>query len=243
MINAVSTTDDGSLAASLAVAVTAAHAAVLRSVKDNDASHDMSHVHRVMRQALRLAREEGVTDATTLAVVELGALLHDLHDYKYSGDDSASESASAVILRDSGVPTDVSLRVLAIIRGVSFSSELDAGLAGGSGASRLPLEVAVVQDADRLDAIGAIGVARCLTFGGAKHRVLYDPAFPPLDVAAMTKEAYRTTPTTTLNHFHEKLLLLRDLMKTKSGRAAADQRHEFMLGFLAQFKAEWEGAL
>ncbi len=129
--------------------------------------------------------------------------------------------------------------VVAVIDGVSFKGELKRA----GDAAPLPLEVAVVQDADRLDAIGAIGIARCLTFGGARHRVLYDPEVPP--IADLTHEAYSKSSTnaTTINHFYEKLLKLQSMMKTAAGRRTAEGRHKFMEAYLHQFFAEWSGEL
>jgi uncharacterized protein len=218
--------------------VAAAEAAVRAALAANDASHDFDHIDRVRKVALTLAAAEGVADAETLVVIELGALLHDLADWKYSGSDSASADAARTVLTDAGASPAVIARVLDIVNGVSFSTEL----AAGAGAPLPPLEVRLVQDADRLDAIGAVGIARCFTFGGAKHRPLHDPAVPPLG-AGLSKEAYRDPARvhTSINHFHEKLLTLKDRMKTPAGAAMAAQRHAFMEAFLAQFLAEWDG--
>ena len=221
-------------------AIVAAEAAVRASVAGNDASHDISHVERVKGTALRLAAAEGITDEETLAIIELGALLHDIHDYKYSGSDAASEDVAGALLRDCSVPGPAVLRILAVIRGTSFSGEITTS---NDTEIALPPEVAIVQDADRLDAIGAIGIARCLTFGGAKQRVLHDPLIPPVVATTMSKDAYRATKSSTINHFYEKLLLLKDRMKTKSGRLAAIQRHDFMVAWLQQFNQEWDGVL
>ena len=247
-------------------------AAVKRALLDVDGSHDFSHIDRVRALSLRLAASEGISDAATLCAIELGALLHDTADWKYSGSDAANHAAASRILSEAGADGSLLSRVLAIVDGVGFSSEL----AGGG--TELPLECAIVQDAgemwvgkraerkgkgecvcgaltpplrpnlplntaDRLDAIGAIGIARCFTFGGAKGRVLHDPSVVPLDPAKMTKEEYRSASRihTTLNHFPEKLLTLREKMKTSSGRELAETRHVVMQSFLEAFHMEWIG--
>lgn len=176
-----------------------ATAEVQKTLGENDASHDFAHIERVRKVALRLAKDEGVEDAQMLHVIELGALLHDIADFKYSGSDEASGIAAQAILQHAAAPDWLVERVLRIIGGVGFSTELNAG------AGELPLEVKIVQDADRLDAIGAIGIARCFTFGGAKKRVLHDPSVAPLKPEEMTKEAYRDPSRvhTTINHFCE----------------------------------------
>jgi uncharacterized protein len=256
-------------------------AAVMRLVAARshgvDASHDFTHVQRVAAMAARLAREEGVLEARALLRISLAALLHDVEDHKYGGDEEGMPVVRAILseagfggasggsddgstgaggdggsLRDAGSgvvagdlePGDVE-RVLATIRKVSFHGELAAAAAGGSGdgggGGMLDVEAACVQDADRLDAIGAVGIARCFTFGGARGRVLHDPAVPP--AVGMTREEYTRAgrQQTTLNHFHEKLLLLKDKMKTAAGRRIAEQRHAVTAAFVEQFEAEWRG--
>lgn len=217
----------------------AVEADVRAALAAHDASHDWGHVHRVRGMALRLAAASGPPSADVVQVVELGALLHDINDYKYGGSDAGNCAAAEAALRRHGAGDALVARVLRVVEGVSFSGELD----GGGGGGELPLEVALVQDADRLEAIGAIGVARCFTYGGAKHRPLHDPAVPPLPPAALSTAAYRDPGRvhTTVNHFHEKLLTLRERMKTPAGRRVADARHAFTSAFLAQFLDEWEG--
>jgi uncharacterized protein len=175
--------------------ITEVAAAARTAMAEYDASHSFDHIERVRRVALRLARDEGVDDADALVVIEAAALLHDLDDHKYGGHDDGARAAA--VLATHGLPGELRARVLAAIAGVSFSGELSGG------AEALPLEAAIVQDADRLDAIGAIGVARCLTFGGARGRVLYDPAVPP--AVGLTKEQYRDAgrKSTSINHFCE----------------------------------------
>ncbi|GFR45468.1 hypothetical protein Agub_g6867 [Astrephomene gubernaculifera] len=217
----------------------AAEEFVRKELAASDASHDYAHIQRVRANARNLAQLEGLSPEAT-ALVDLAALLHDVRDWKYSGSDGATAEAVQGFLTAHDVDSDTIDRVLDIISRVGFKEELGAGGAGG-GAPGLSLEAAIVQDADRLDAIGAIGIARCFTFGGAKHRVLYDPAVPPRD--GLSKEQYMSggAQSTTINHFYEKLLKLKGLMKTAAGAQIAEQRHVFMEQYLQQFKDEWEG--
>ena len=215
----------------------AVETAVRTLLGGHDASHDFSHVYRVRAVALRLAREEGLgSDDDALAVVCLAALLHDVDDHKYGGDEIALNNARR-IMRDAGVDSRLIDPILAAIAHVGYSANL------GASTESLPLEAAVVQDADRLDAIGALGVARCFTYGGAKRRVLHDPSILPRPPGLSTEE-YRNgeRESTTINHFYEKLLTLSQSMTTRAGAAAAAQRHTFMVSFLEQFLAEWDGA-
>ncbi|PNW83535.1 hypothetical protein CHLRE_05g234647v5 [Chlamydomonas reinhardtii] len=222
--------------------VAAAEAYVRKELAATDASHDFAHIQRVRANARNLAQLEGLSaDATCL--VDLAALLHDVRDWKYSGSDGATAEAVQAFLADQGVAPDTAQRVLYIISRVGFKEELAAGGAAEAPpvAVDLAQEAAIVQDADRLDAIGAIGIARCFTFGGAKHRVLHDPEVPPRD--QLSKEQYMTggEKSTTINHFYEKLLKLKGLMKTPAGRRIAEQRHAFMESYLTQFHDEWAG--
>ena len=209
----------------------------------NDASHDFGHIDRVRAMALKLARDgvaqDGLAlDAAATQVIELGALLHDVADYKYTGSDEANASVATELLRKHGAPEGLIARVLRVVDSVSFSGEL-AGK--GAAGDELPLEACIVQDADRLEAIGAIGIARCFTYSGAQKRPLHYPATPPLPPGGLTKDAYRDPSRVhfTINHFYEKLVTLRDHMKTAPGRRVANGRHAFMEGFLHQFHAEW----
>ncbi|XP_012462604.1 uncharacterized protein LOC105782421 [Gossypium raimondii] len=205
------------------------------SMKGNDASHDASHVWRVRDLALSLAREEGLSsNPDSMEIVELAALLHDVGDYKYLRDPS-EEKLVENFLEEEGIAESKKMKILSIIKGMGFKDELT-----GVGNQEFPPEFGVVQDADRLDAIGAIGIARCFTFGGNRNRVLHDPAIQPrLD---LSKEHYmKKEEQTTVNHFHEKLLKLKDLMKTKAGLRRAEKRHKVMEEFLKQFYAEWDG--
>ncbi|KJE91173.1 metal-dependent phosphohydrolase [Capsaspora owczarzaki ATCC 30864] len=220
--------------------ISTAEAFVREQMLGNDASHDWAHVDRVRNVAVRIAkREQAANPAIDLEIVELAGILHDVGDFKYSGSETAGEEMVVAFLKDQGYAADRAERVAYIVGNLSFRKELGKG----AQAHAEPIELQIVQDADRLDAIGAIGVARCLTFGGAKHRTLHDPAIPAL--VNMTKEQYNGLKNkgTTMNHFPEKLLKLKDLMKTNTGREMAVTRHEFMLQFLDQFYAEWNGAV
>lgn len=167
--------------------------------------------------------------------VELAALLHDIGDYKYVRDPS-EEKIVEKFLEAEGVEESMKENILGIINGMGFKEEV-----AGNANSKHSLEFCVVQDADRLDAIGAIGIARCFTFGGSRNRVLHDPNIKPRD--DLSKEQYtQKDKQTTLNHFHEKLLKLKDLMKTQAGRKRAEKRHKFMENFLEEFYDEWSGS-
>jgi uncharacterized protein len=191
--------------------------------------HDWWHIYRVWRMALRLAEVE----PADLYVVQLAALLHDIADWKFhNGDLTAGPRAAREWMESHQVAPDVVEHVCAIIGQLSYK---------GSGvATDMPtIEGKVVQDADRLDAIGAMGVARAFAYGGHDNRLLYDPEHPP-EIHG-TAQAYRNSRGSTINHFYEKLLLLKERMQTQTGRELAQQRHDFMEQYLAQFYAEWEG--
>ncbi|KAK7312212.1 hypothetical protein VNO77_35913 [Canavalia gladiata] len=212
-----------------------AEALVEKAMKGNDASHDAAHVWRVRDLALSLAAEEGLSsDPHSLEIVELAALLHDIGDYKYLRDPS-EEKIVENFLEEEGVEENMKSKILSIIKGMGFKDEVT-----GKGNSEWFPEFGVVQDADRLDAIGAIGVARCFTFGGSRNRLLHDPAIPPR--SDLTKGQYMNKEEqTTINHFHEKLLKLKDMMKTKAGQRRAERRHKFMEEFVKEFYDEWNG--
>ncbi|CAN1325487.1 Uncharacterized protein YpgQ [Linum perenne] len=222
------------------------------TMKDNDASHDASHVWRVRNLALSLASEEGLSShSDSLQIVELAALLHDIGDYKYlryvsrvflcaihlknSSRDPSEEKIVEKFLEEEGIDEIKKVKILSIIKGMGFKDELAGDVNSGN-----CKEFGVVQDADRLDAIGAIGIARCFTFGGSRNRVLHDPAIHPR--LELSKEQYvKKEEQTTINHFHEKLVKLKDLMKTEAGKKRAEQRHKFMNEYLKQFYDEWDG--
>lgn len=191
--------------------------------------HDWHHIARVRRMACWLAEREGADPE----IVELAALVHDIADWKFTGGDETvgPRRAQALLLKEN-VPADIVRHVVEIVETVSFKG---AGVA----TPMRTLEGQCVQDADRLDAIGAIGIARCFAYGGHKGRVLHDPDVPP--VMHGTPEAYRTAEGGSLNHFYEKLFLLKDRMNTESARLIAEERHRVMQAFVDQFLAEWTG--
>ena len=237
---------------------------VKRELAAMDGSHDWWHIHRVRNNALAIARCERPADEDPAfdLVVELAALVHDVRDWKYSGDPEAGTEAIARDVADmiraiTDHHPNVLRRVLNVVQGVGFKDELPSSGETRDEATRskrdLPLELKVVQDADRLDAIGAIGIARTFCYGGAKGHAMHVPGVEPrgnltrddyLGDAGNTgkrKRANGAAPRveTTVNHFHEKLLKLRGLMKTDTGRAMADRRHERMVAFLEHFHEEW----
>ncbi|TWW01381.1 HD domain-containing protein [Chitinophaga pinensis] len=202
---------------------------VKKELADAEGGHDWWHIYRVWKLARKIAAGEQVD----MLVVELSALLHDIADSKFhGGDESIGPRKARAFLESAGAPEATIQHVVDIIVNISFK--------GGhnSGAFYSP-ELGVVQDADRLDAIGAIGIARTFNYGGFKNRALYDPAIPP-DLH-MTKEQYKNSTAPTINHFYEKLLLLKDRMNTATGRQLAQERHAFMETFLEKFYQEWEG--
>lgn len=191
--------------------------------------HDWWHIERVWR----LARQIGQADGADMPVVELAALLHDIADWKsHGGDSNVGPKTAMVWLASLDVNSGVIEHVGQIIASISFK---------GAGVKQptLSLEGRVVQDADRLDAIGAIGIARAFAYGGSKGRLIYDPTCKPIN--HQTADAYLNDNGTTINHFYEKLLLLKDRMNTPTGKTIAEQRHRFMEDYLKQFYAEWEG--
>ncbi|KAL2544262.1 Metal-dependent phosphohydrolase [Forsythia ovata] len=197
-------------------------------MKGNDASHDAAHAFRVRDLALSLALEEGISSSSDSAlIVELAALLHDI--------DPSDGKIVENFLDKEGMEESKKMRILSIIKEMGFKEEI-GGVTGGNYSP----EFGVVQDADRLDAIGAIGIARCFTFGGSRNSVLHDPNIKPR--SDLSKEKYiNKDEQSTLNHFHEKLLKLKDLMRTKAGRRRAEKRHKFMEEFLEEFYEEWDG--
>ena len=202
---------------------------VKETLKNAEGGHDWFHIKRVWKNAKLIAR----TETIDLFIVELGALLHDIADSKFhNGDESLGPKVASEFLKKQKVPSEVIDHVVKIIENVSFK--------GGNIQQKFnSKELKVVQDADRLDALGAIGIARTFNYGGFKGRVLYDPEIEPN--LKMSKEEYKASMAPTINHFYEKLLLLKDRMNTETGRQIAADRHIFMEQFLAQFYAEWEG--
>ena len=201
---------------------------VRRTFENESSGHDWWHIHRVWKMAARIATAEGADQQ----VVQLAALLHDIADWKFhDGDLSAGPRAARKWLEEQATAPRLTDQVCEIIAGISYKG---AGVATPMSS----LEGRVVQDADRLDAIGAIGVARAFAYGGHAGRLLHDPEHPP--TLHMTAEAYHRDRGPTTNHFYEKLLLLKDRMQTATGREIAQQRHAYLEGFLEQFLAEWD---
>jgi uncharacterized protein len=199
------------------------------SLQNAESGHDWWHIERVWKNARLLLRTE---DANHL-IVELAALLHDIADSKFhNGDEEIGPEIARNFLQSIGVESNVVFHVEQIIRNMSYKS----GLGEVKYSSR---EMEIVQDADRLDAIGAIGIARAFTYGGYKNRTLYDPSIEPKPL--QSKEEYKSSTAPTINHFYEKLLLLKDKMNTSAARRIAAERHEFMESYLKQFFAEWQG--
>ena len=205
-------------------------AAFIRRQFENESSgHDWHHIERVRRMACRLAEQE---DADR-EIVELGALVHDIADWKFTdGDETVGPRKARVLLESEGLAPEVVAQVVEIVETISFKG-------AGVPTPMRTLAGQCVQDADRLDAMGAIGIARCFAYGGHMGRVLHDPAIAP--VLHGSAEAYRTAASGSLNHFFEKLLLLKDRMNTPSARIIAEQRHQVMQQFVTQFLSEWNG--
>jgi len=203
---------------------------VKETLAQAEGGHDWWHIYRVWKNAQHIAKEEGGVD---MLIVELGALLHDIADSKFhGGDEEIGPKTAREYLNSLSVDADVVEHVENIVRHISFKGSL-------KGQKWMSPELEVVQDADRLDAVGAIGIARTFNYGGHKGRALHDPNIKPN--LEMTKEEYKNSTAPTLNHFYEKLLLLKDLMNTNTGKVMAEGRHAFMEQYLQQFSAEWEG--
>ncbi|MDG1161146.1 MAG: HD domain-containing protein, partial [Flavobacteriaceae bacterium] len=194
---------------------------VKETLEGAEGGHDWFHIERVYKNALLIAKEEKVD----LFIVQLGALLHDIADAKfYDGDESIGPKKAQEFLLSQQVEEEVIAHIENIILFISYKSSFDPSKSFSSP------ELNVIQDADRLDAIGAIGIARCFNYGGFKNRALYDPEIEPN--LEMTKEQYKKSNAPTINHFYEKLLLLKDQMNTKTGELLAKERHGYMKGFL-----------
>lgn len=196
-----------------------------------EGGHDWFHIERVWKNSKAIAAKEEVN----MFIVELAALLHDIADAKFNeGNENIGPEKARAFLQSLGVQETIIEHVENIIRNISFKG-------GNFTAGFYSNELAVVQDADRLDALGAIGIARAFNYGGFKNRELYNPAIRP-DLQ-MSKETYKKTSSPTINHFYEKLLLLKDRMNTETGKRMAEQRHFFMELYLEKFHKEWEGGL
>ncbi len=200
---------------------------VKEMLKDAEAGHDWFHTERVWKLAQKIALKEGGDSL----IIQLGALLHDIADPKFhNGDETLALRIANDFLQTQNLDSQQIEQVLFIIKNISFKNRNEAP-------THKNIELQIVQDADRLDAIGALGIARTFNFGGFKNNLMYHPEIPPR--INLSKEDYKKSNGTTINHFYEKLLLLRDLMNTPTAYQMAEERHNFMLIFLEQFYKEW----
>lgn len=204
---------------------------VKNALKNAEGGHDWFHILRVWNNAKLIAKNENVDGF----VVELGALLHDIADSKFhEGDETIGPKIAREFLECQQVDESIIVHIENIISNISFK--------GGNFKQQFnSTELEVIQDADRLDAIGAIGIARTFNYGGFKNRPLYNPEIPPN--LNQSKEAYKNSDAPTINHFYEKLLLLKTRMNTETGKRIAEDRHNFMEQFLNQFYGELNGKL
>ena len=200
-------------------------------LSEAEGGHDWWHIYRVWKLSKHIAQTENVD----MFIVELGALLHDIADSKfYDGDEKIGPRKAREFLSSLNVEEDIIVHVENIISNISFK--------GGNHTQKFKsLELDVIQDADRLDAVGAIGIARTFNYGGHKNREIYNPEIKPN--LNMSKEEYKNSNAPTLNHFYEKLLLLKDRMNTNTGKSMAEHRHRFMEQFLDEFYKEWNGEI
>ena len=199
-------------------------------LKDAEGGHDWFHTERVYKNAIKIAKGEAVD----MRIVALAALLHDIADSKFhNGDETIGPRMAREFLFQQNVDSAVIEHVVQIIKHMSFKNSLENKETFES------MELFVVRDADRLDAMGAIGIARSFNYGGFKNRMLYDPSVKPN--LQMNKADYKSSTAPTINHFYEKLLLLKDRMHTKTAKKMAKERHDYMESFLKQFYAEWDG--
>jgi len=204
---------------------------VKEKLQNIESGHDWFHIERVYNNANLIANNE-ICDSK---VVKLAALLHDIADSKFNnGDETIGPETAKLFLEKENVEKQTIDHIVKIIENISFK--------GGNFEQKFnSIELQIVQDADRLDAIGAIGIARTFNYGGFKNRQIYDPNISPN--LKMSKEEYKKSEAPTINHFYEKLLLLKDKMNTETGRKIAQGRHHFMEKFLSQFYAEWDGEM
>ncbi len=202
---------------------------VKKKLKNAEGGHDWFHIERVLNNSILISKTE---DVNTL-VVALAALLHDIADSKFhNGDESVGPRLASTFLKSQHVNQPIIDHVIQIIKNISYKG-------GKVKRTFNSKELDVVQDADRLDAIGAIGIARTFNYGGFKNRAIYNPEIKPN--LNQTKEEYKNSTAPTINHFYEKLLLLKNKMNTETGKKIAKQRHEFMELYLLQFYEEWKG--
>ncbi len=202
---------------------------VQQTLQGAESGHDWWHIQRVWNNAILISK----TEQADTFIIELAALLHDIADSKFhDGDEEIGAQRAGEFLKSIGIEEKTIIHIQQIIRNMSFKASLGQ-------VNFHSKEMEVVQDADRLDAIGAIGIARAFTYGGYKNRELYNPEIPP--ALTMSKEDYKKSDAPTINHFYEKLLLLKDKMNTDTGLRIAEERHRFMLTYLEQFYNEWNG--
>lgn len=200
---------------------------VKEKLEGTESGHDWFHIERVWKLSLKIQEKEGGDKL----IIELAALLHDIADPKFhNGDETIATKIVTEFLTEQKVDQETIDKVIFIIENMSFKNRNEAP-------KDLPLELKIVQDADRLDAIGAIGIARTFNFGGYKNNLMYHPDIEPK--LTQSKEEYKKSNGTTINHFYEKLLLLKDLLNTKTAKEIAEHRHQFMLQFLDEFYKEW----
>ncbi|MBO6201244.1 MAG: HD domain-containing protein [Chryseobacterium sp.] len=200
---------------------------VKEKLEGTESGHDWFHIERVWKLSLKIQEKEGGDKL----IIELAALLHDIADPKFhNGDETIATKIVTEFLTEQKVHQETIDKVIFIIENMSFKNRNEAP-------KDLPLELKIVQDADRLDAIGAIGIARTFNFGGYKNNLMYHPDIEPK--LTQSKEEYKKSNGTTINHFYEKLLLLKDLLNTKTAKEIAEHRHQFMLQFLDEFYKEW----
>ncbi|RJP51368.1 MAG: HD domain-containing protein [Anaerolineaceae bacterium] len=201
---------------------------IQREFSDDSSGHDWWHIYRVWKNALAICKHEKADEF----IVQLAALLHDLDDWKFNDHGDETPLRATAWLDSFDLDPSITDAVCRIITRISFKG---AGVKNKMDS----LEGFIVQDADRLDAIGAIGIGRAFAYGGYKNRTMYDPDSPPQMHDSF--EEYKNSKSATINHFYEKLLLLKDMMNTPAAKRIAEQRHEVMVEFLDQFMREWEG--
>jgi len=204
---------------------------VKKNLAEAEGGHDWWHIYRVWKTAKHIALDENAD----MFIIELGALLHDIADSKFhSGDETVGPLKARTFLHSLQVDEEIILHIENIIANISFKG-------GNYDQQFKSIELDIIQDADRLDAMGAIGIARAFNYGGFKNRKIYDPGIKPN--LHKSKEEYKNSDEPTLNHFYEKLFLLKNRMNTKTGKLIAEQRHQFMELYIEQFYKEWEGEL
>lgn len=202
---------------------------VFQKMSGESTGHDWFHVDRVYKMATNIAKIEGNVD---LFVVQIAALLHDIADWKFHDDDQAGSKVAREWLIKEGVEVSVIDHICNSIQTVSYKG-------GANDQKPSTLEAKIVQDADRLDALGAIGIGRAFAYGGFKGREMYNPSEKPKKFKSFAE--YKNNKGTTVNHFYEKLFLVKDLMHTKTAKSIAEDRETFMKTYLDQFYKEWEG--